>query len=175
MDLANLDSKTRDYMLREIELDQGQGRLAFSRRLTDQGRTDYPALLREAVREHDPEWLAEQLSRRKRMAVFELGRSRRGRVFAKYTPLNEEEILAYGDFNHYYIRGLCARALDEGIESVVVYRAREAQEPRPESEARIGALVDPQDLLTDLRENVGRPSRLGIPGGPNSGISVRLP
>ncbi|MCL4265318.1 MAG: hypothetical protein KJ069_19035 [Anaerolineae bacterium] len=35
--------------------------------------------------------------------------------------------------------------------------------------------VDPAALLADLREHTGEDTELGIPGGPNSGISVHLP
>ena len=51
--------------------------------------------------------------------------------------------------------------------------------PRPESEAMIGAHVPADDLLESLRSRpvVGREATdgLGVPGGPNSGLTCRLP
>ena len=58
---------------------------------------------------------------------------------------------------------------------MIVYRARPAENPRPESEALVETTVDPFDLLADLRAHPGEATELGIPAGPNSGISVRLP
>ena len=47
--------------------------------------------------------------------------------------------------------------------------------PRPESEAKIGKTIAPQSLLDDLRKNIGVEPALGLPPGPNSGLSVKLP
>jgi hypothetical protein len=66
--------------------------------------------------------------------------------------------------------------LEEGKQQVVVYRARPVDTPREESEERLEMTVDAAALLEDLRGNTGadRPE-MGIPSGPNSGISVYLP
>jgi hypothetical protein len=84
--------------------------------------------------------------------------------------------LAESEFNRYYIRALARRAIEDGIQELVVYRAKPVQNPRPESEARVETAIPPQDLLDDLRAHLGdeRPT-LGVPSGPNSGLSVRLP
>jgi len=85
-------------------------------------------------------------------------------------------VLAESEFNRYYIRALARRAIEDGISELVIYRAKPVTNPRPESEARIETSLPPQDLLDDLRSHLGdeRPS-LGVPSGPNSGLSVRLP
>jgi len=175
MNLVNLDETTRRYMLEEIELDTTEGKLYYSKRLTAKGRSDYEGALREAVQNHDADWLADQLNREGRMHGVEVARSKRGRVYPKRTPSGDHLTVAYGEFNRFYIRGLCARAIAEGIDHLIVYRAREVRVARRRSMAKLGSHVDPQNLLDDLRENIGRATRLGIPGGPNSGISVKLP
>jgi hypothetical protein len=175
VNLVNLDRKTREYIAKEIDMDVKAGRLYYSRRFTQKGREDYENLLRTAVESYDPEWLADQLQRAGRMRGTETSHSRRGTPYIKRTPLGDHETAAFGEFNRFYIRGLCARAIDEGTEHLIVYRALEVAEPRSSSMAIVGAEVDPGKLLQDLRENVGKATRLGIPGGPNSGISVRLP
>jgi hypothetical protein len=85
-------------------------------------------------------------------------------------------VLAESEFNRYYIRALARRAIEDGIPELVVYRAKPVTTPRPESEARIETSLVPQELLEDLRSHTGdeRPS-LGVPSGPNSGLSVRIP
>ena len=87
-----------------------------------------------------------------------------------------DETLAESQFNRYYIRALCRRALEDGIEALVIYRAKPVATPRPESEALVETTIDPAALLEDLRAHTGEETpALGVPAGPNSGISVRLP
>jgi len=88
---------------------------------------------------------------------------------------NAHTMLAEGQFNTFYIRGLCVRAKADGISEVVVYRAKDVQNPRPESVQKIGQRVSVDALLADLRQNKGIDSALGLPPGPNSGLSVHLP
>jgi hypothetical protein len=85
-------------------------------------------------------------------------------------------MLAESEFNRYYIRALARRAIEEGIPELVIYRAKPARNPRPESEARVETTLPAEDLLADLRAHPGDESpTLGVPSGPNSGLSVRLP
>ncbi len=83
--------------------------------------------------------------------------------------------MAGGEFNRFYLRGLALRAIDEGIEEIEVYRARQVADPRPESEALIGKRLPARALLDDLRANKGFGTFLGVPMGPHSGLSARLP
>lgn len=46
---------------------------------------------------------------------------------------------------------------------------------RSASEAMIGSHIDPHALLEDLRTHQGIDTALGLPPGPNSGLSVKLP
>ena len=80
-----------------------------------------------------------------------------------------------GEFNRYYCRGLCRRAIEEGVAQLQVYRAKAVAEPRPASQAKIGALVDPAAILDDLRRTQGVEPALGLPPGPNSGLTLRFP
>jgi hypothetical protein len=82
--------------------------------------------------------------------------------------------LAEGEFNRFYIRGLCRRALGAGIAQLIIYRAKTVGSPRAESELRIGATLDPTELLQDLRANIAVETCLGVPPGPNSGLCVKL-
>jgi len=53
--------------------------------------------------------------------------------------------------------------------------AKRVRNPRPESEALVETTLPPEALLADLRAHSDRPPSLGVPSGPNSGLSVRLP
>ena len=82
-------------------------------------------------------------------------------------------VMAEGEFNRFYIRALCIRAIDEGRE-LEIYRARPSAKPDEASEAKIGDKPDPKALLADLRTSPGVGTALGLPR-PGSGVSVRLP
>jgi hypothetical protein len=84
-------------------------------------------------------------------------------------------MLAEGEFNRFYIRALCMSAMEDGVTELVVYRAKAVQSARSESERKIGQAVSPGALLNDLRARPGVDTALGLPAGPNSGLSVRLP
>jgi hypothetical protein len=162
-------------MLAEIELDIASGHLYISPRLSASGARDYPDLLREAARNGTDTSLAAELRAIGRMNTTEQRRKPKGGFTTAQVPVDAPETLAEGEFNRFYARGLCRRAIVEGIETMVVYRAKPVDNPRPECQALIGTHLSPQQLLHDLREHVGTDTALGVPAGPNSGLSVRLP
>ena len=83
------------------------------------------------------------------------------------------ETLADDEFNRFYIRGVCRKAIEESIE-VEAYRAKNVSKPRADSTSKIGTTYNPNKLLEDLRGNIGISTSLGLPSGPNSGLSIRL-
>ena len=162
--LENLDAATRAHMLAELDRDLAPPpRLYVSPRLTPHGVERYPALLREALTSGSAATLARALEAPGILKATDRGRR---------VPRNAADLLAQAEFNRYYIRGLCARLLDERGGDVEVYRARPSSRPRPESQARIGQRLDPAALLDDLRGAAGRDPVL-LPGV-NSGLSVRI-
>ena len=173
--LVNLDERTRSFMLEEIGSDASSGRLYISPRLNSRGRQEYPRLLREAAERHDDSWLADQLRRNGLMKTEEERRKPKGGHTIAQVPVTAPDTLAEGEFNRFYIRGLCLRAIQDGIPELVVYRAKQVSSPRRESEAIIGTRISPQSLLRDVRTHPGVDTALGLPPGPNSGLSVRLP
>lgn len=104
----------------------------------------------------------------------ELSHTKTGQVITKRVPIDAAETLAEGEFNRFYLRGLCRRAIRDRIESVEIYRAKEVANPRSESSMMLGQRLDAQRLLADLRANLGVDTALHLPPGPNSGLSARL-
>lgn len=174
LNLLNLDAETRDLMIREIEADVSASKLYMSPRLSVTGKSDYLTILKQAVQNFDDSWMASQLNLNGRLNQIEQRTTKNGITNAK-VPVNAHETLAEGEFNRFYVRALCLRAIENHISSLIVFRAKTVSNPRPESNAKIGTSVDPQRLLNDLRQNIGIDTALGLPSGPNSGLSVKLP
>lgn len=174
--LVNLDDRTRQLMLAEMEYDIARNQLHISPFLSGQGQRDYPGLLREAIESGNEETLAANLQAHRRIERTAHRRKPEKGYTIVSTPATAAQTLAESEFNRYYIRAICRRAIEDGIDEVVIYRAKPVSTPRPESEALIESTLDPAALLEDLRTHTGDElPTLGVPGGPNSGISVRLP
>ena len=173
--LENLDDRTRHFMLEELEYDIQNHQLYLSPHLSGQGVHDYPNLLRRALETGTAETLTDDLEKLRRTERTTERRKPGGGFNTVSVPENAPETIAESEFNRYYIRGVARRALKEGIPAVVVYRAKPVAQPRPESEALIETAIDPMALLEDLRAHPGERPALGVPAGPGSGLSVRLP
>lgn len=173
--LDDLDETTREYMLKEFETDVKEGSLYVSSRLSGRGRSDYFELLDSAIKMGSDKTLKFGLSNLGRMNSTIQRKQKNGSgLVTAAMPSNAPQTLAEGEFNRFYIRGLCRRAIEEKVAKVEFYRARPSAEPRRTSEALIGTKVDPEILLRHLRTSQGKEPRSGFPG-PNSGLSVRLP
>lgn len=169
----DLDERTRQFMLEEVESDASESVLYISSRLNPSGQQDYEQLLKISIREHDDAWLTEALRNGDYFNPTLQRQTKNGPVTQKM-PSNAPDTLAEGEFNRFYIRGLCKRAIEDNIPEVEVYRGRESSRPRPESEALIGTRIPADALLEDLRLSVSVTPAL-LPPGPNSGLTVRLP
>ncbi len=146
----HLDERTRHLMLKEMDLDISQGTLYISPRLSEQGAKNYPSLLRETIQSHDDAWFANELRSQGYMNAFEQKRKPKGGFTTAQVPITAPDTLAEGEFNRFYVRGLCARAMEDGIQEVEVYRGKEVNQPRPESEAMIGKRIPVQILLVSV-------------------------
>ncbi len=174
MNLTNLDDATRRHMRMEVELDLQNASLYVSPRIREGVRGTYVEVLLEAVDSGTPDSLAEAIRSGGLLKEVETA-VRNEKPYSKKVPTNAPDTLAEGEFNRYYARGLCLRAVEAGIPKVRVYRAKAVSQPRPESERMLGQLIDVQALLDDLRASKGVEPALGLPPGPNSGLSVELP
>jgi hypothetical protein len=157
-----------------LERDEREGRVYRSPRLNEEGQRQYVSLFREAIEHHDGEWLAAEIQRRGLLKTYEDRRKPSGGVSQVRVPVTAAQTLGAGEFNRFYCRGLCLRAT-ETASLVQVCRALEVRQPRPESQARIGVFLEPEAVLEDLRTSVAVEPAFGVPAGPNSGLSLRLP
>ena len=83
--------------------------------------------------------------------------------------------LAEREFHHFYIRGLCCRALEQGIDLLVIYRARPADLGRAPTDSMIGLRIDARSLLEDLRGAFRSLLPHGLPQCRDPGLSIRFP
>jgi len=169
----NLDhEEIRQIIHDEINYDIENKVVYYSKRFNENGQKNYLELLFNHTRTGSEQTLAEDL---KSMNCFKEKEDRitKGRTISASVPANAHLVFAEGEFNRFYIRAVCIKALKEN-KNVIVYRARSSENPREESELLIGKSVDPSKLLKDLRTNIGIDTALGLPHGPNSGLSVKL-
>lgn len=168
----NLDNETRELMTSEIKSDISKEQLYFSKRFNENGHKLYPQLLLDSVESGNEESLAIALKQNNCFADRESRNGKNGVTYAKI-PETANQTLAESEFNRFYIRALALRATSLG-QKLTIYRARHSDNPRSESEMMIGKQVSADKLLNDLRNSIGVDTALGLPAGPNSGLSVKL-
>lgn len=169
----NLDSKTRQLMMDELEMDIKNKRLYLSSRLSEIGKKQYPQLLKNAIQENNETTLANNLKTQNCLNPTEPRNTNQGVKFV-CVPVTANETLAEGEFNRFYIRALCSKVIEDKKGVLEIYRAKQVSTSRPEIQMMIGKIVNPEKLLNDLRTNIGVDTVLGLPPGPNSGLSVRI-
>jgi hypothetical protein len=170
----NLDGATRKFMLEEIDMDIWSDVIYRSPYLTQRGQGNWPDHLRDAAANGNDDSLAASVK-----GQFNQTTQRRkpkgGGYYTAAVPVNAAEVIAESEFNRYFVRGLCRRAIAEGIRRLQVFRAKIVAQPRPESQRLIDLLIDPEVVLIDVRNSIGVETALGIPPGPGSGITIRIP
>ncbi|MCC7372767.1 MAG: hypothetical protein IT306_30425 [Chloroflexi bacterium] len=172
--LHDLDAATRLYMLDELDADLASGTLYRSPLLSDAGASHYPVILRASLADGTEETLAQALGAIKAIQPP-----------ARLPQLHGEDVesatqavsstLAEREFHRFYLRGLCCRAIAEGIDSLAIYRARPADGGRASTDAMVGVRIAVRSLLEDLRGTFRIMPPHGLPQCRDPGLSLRLP
>jgi hypothetical protein len=165
-DFRNLIPEVRECMLREIDQDITDGVLVPSKRFTEAGSLGYPPLLRSAASEHNEAWLADRLVGSFIDVELSAGKEKKVRHDAHI-------VFAQNEFNRFYCRALCLYVVSNPHSGIRIYRARESKKPRPQSEAKIGRMLDAPLVLKDLRDHLATEVEFGIPEI-FSGLSLEL-
>lgn len=157
MHFHNLDNGTRQLMAQELARDIDDNNVYLSSRLTDYGKNRWTDILRGVFAIGSTYLLADCLSENGALDTDETY-TRAGQTKRRAMPKNAAETLAHGEFNRYYMRALCLRALADPYRSLAleVCRVKRVQSPREDSQARIGTQVDPAEMLAYLRQMPGR-------------------
>jgi hypothetical protein len=168
-EFEDLTPDTRSRMLQELERDLNARTIFYDSRLTKNGRAAYLRVLMTALESGTPENLSEAILSNSLLNPTETRDVGQGRlVQAKVSKIAHRNI-GEAEFNRYYMRAICLKAIEQGNDEVEVYRARPSTNPRPDTADRMNA----KELLEHLRT-----TNISVPGsfpGPNSGRSVRIP
>jgi hypothetical protein len=163
----DLDEEIRGFILSEIEYDGDRDKLFLSTRLNDLGIEKYKNYLIQSATSGDEEIFENLLdiSTHFNPTYLRIGKPVK-------MPTNASTLLCQSEFNRYYVRALCRKAINDKIENLEIYRARESSFKRPESELKIGTLLSVAELLEDLRSSIGEEPKL-FPDI-NSGLCVKF-
>lgn len=172
MTYQNLNPEIRELMHTEIQSDLSSHRLYESKYFNENGKSKYPELLTLAAKSGDSDTLSSSLINHDCFKEKTERTTKKGISMVK-VPTTASKTLSEGEFNRFYIRAVCIYAI-ENNRNIVVYRARQSSNPRAESESLIGTNPIPSSLLEDLRTNIGVDTALGLPQGPNSGLSIKI-
>ncbi len=172
MNLQNLD-QVREEMVSEINNDIKNEKLYISERLNQRGQMEYPKILLESAKSKNINYFIQSLGIHYFNTHF-IRRKPKGGYSRVVMPKNANASLCEGEFNRFYIRGVCLKAISSGQRYVTAYRARYSNNPRLESLLIEGKQFDAEKLLKDLRMYIGVDTSLGLPPGPNSGMSVKI-
>ncbi len=174
LNLKNLEDKEiRKLMLKEVNKDITNEIIYLSKRLEDSKKEIYIELLKKATESGNADTLAAEILNKSCLKQVMPRRTPSGGMILARVPRGANLTLAEGEFNRFYLRGICLKAISDG-KKIEVYRAKEVLNPRIESQKLIGKIVSPDKLLEDLRKNIGLDTALGLPKGPNSGLSGKL-
>jgi hypothetical protein len=175
LNLVDLDQRTRQLMLQELEMEIAQGTLSISPYLTLIGREFYPSLLRKAIRSQDEVWLVGTLRGAGLIELLERKTLPNGIVEISTGPGLSVATLVEREFNRLFCCALCLRAMEDHIPHVSVYRAKQVECAGVESEDKVGQQFEPQLLLENLRALRAAEPALGISHELDSGLSIKLP
>lgn len=146
MNYASLDPELRQAMLAELDADVAAGRVYLSPRLNFAGEEHWEPLLRAAVERHDACWLAENLE-----AYKYLRKTEKQRFVTARIPFEAPQTLADSEFNRYYSRALCQRALAANQTHVVVRAGRDLSQAPEKARELVGRSFAASELHASLQ------------------------
>ncbi|MDB5798230.1 MAG: hypothetical protein JWP36_2132 [Paucimonas sp.] len=163
-----LDREIRSAMLAELELDIDNARLLPNPLLGAQAQQAWPALLVRAFSSESEAWLAHTLLEQGLVA-----QDANGEQLQLFRPsISAHDMLAQVEFNRFYCRAVCQRAIDTGA-AVSVYRAGFSSEGLNIASDAVGRKFAARPTLHSLRVSICLEYALGLPGGYGAGLSLR--
>ena len=149
--LPDLDPTTREYMLREFDAEQA-GAPYVPAVLSLHGRRAWPTMMRDAIEFGDDDALLNDLLRDP--SVFNEQEQYVRQGVPRMRKINAQQAatrLATSESNTWYVRGVAARFLAEGISHVMVYRAEEPKWAAAGCADHEGTIVPTQEVYDGHR------------------------
>lgn len=173
-EFPQLDAMTRSAMTEEFEADVASERLYIGKRLNELGEAAYRDALPDALRNGSPEALQAKLEPVPGDLWIPGIIAKNGR--RSTTNVTAAQTLAEGEFNRFYMRAICLRAISEGDGRVKVRRGKQVANPRSDPSVKVKEkdVLDAVLVLEDIRRHPGEDTSLGVPRGPNSGLSLEF-
>jgi hypothetical protein len=168
----NLNTDVRHLMLKAIEDAEATKNIYFSSRFNQTGKDNWLNLLKQAALHHNEHWLAFQLEYIGSFNSTEMFQKPSGSYSVKHVPHNASQTLAEGQFNRFYMLGLCLHAKTRDINSLEIYRAKTRSDSRPTSQGLEGTKISVSEVEAQLK--VVLSSHRSPLLQPNSGLSVKL-
>lgn len=177
MHFEELDETTRGYMVKEFESEQQSGNPYQSKALSPAGQSAFCELLRAAIEKGNETTLSRSLAN---PAFWNATESyiRNGLVRERnLNPQQAADRLALTEFNTWYVRGLCARLIDEGVEECQAYRAATPKWEPAECTAHEERVFSVKAIFGAHRARYwpepGNPNTTSIPFGPGCHHTIR--
>ncbi len=166
----DLDEKTRQCMISELELDMAKGLFYAPLSMTSSYLLSYRRLLKDCCQNGTPETLQKKLT-----PAFFRQKDMNGRKISA----NISQMVAFSDFNRYYMRAMLLRAIREN-KKLFIYRAKQSENERKESCASFNKVYSDKMQMQQMLELFRDHRRLfGLKNQPellkpNSGLSLRF-
>jgi len=177
--LDELDTATREHMLREFTAEQSSPNPYVPMRLTPYGADIWPTLLEEAIGTGSDESLQMELRNSPGLFVGRETYFRNGSMRERaVNHAQASEMLATSEFNTWYVRGLSAKLMAAGVPYVEVYRAANAKWQPSGCSAHEGRMVSTADVYDGHRAAywpVDNPTAFSVPFQPGCHHSIRRP
>src|SRR5688572_20416490 len=124
----DLTVDVRELMIDEVKLDINKNSLYPSKRFNETGCRKYPDLLSNHVKNGNEISLLTDLQVNYCFKEKEERKTAKG-ISMVNVPITAPQTFAEGEFNRFYLRGICLKAIKEG-KVIEIYRARFSENPR---------------------------------------------
>ena len=177
MNYEELDARTREYMLSELEKEEASGRPYRSKALTIEGIKAFPGLMRQAIKSGSEVSLCQALEVVNYWNPDE-EYTRNGITRTRRRNIHQSaERLSLTEFSTWYVRGLAKRLLDEGVSKCQVYRGAQPKWEPGECSIHEGLIVSVQEIFNNHRARYwpepGNMNAFSIPFGPGCHHIIR--
>lgn len=141
-------------------------RVYVGKRLNERGERTYLDALSDSLKTGTPSTLQDLLEPVPGDLWIESIIAINGRTST--TPYTAPATLAEGEFNRYYMRAICLRALAEGDGQVTVRRGKAVSNPRSDPSVKVKErdVLDANAVLEDIRRHLARTPNLECHGDP---------